>query len=68
VGHAKLAATVAVWVVSAAAFGLRIAGRLLAKRFAWTCLVLFAAALSSLGAVDRSRHPGDVQASERSAP
>jgi HemX protein len=66
VGHAKLAATVAVWIVSAAAFGLRMAGRLLAKRFAWTCLVLFAAALFSLGAVDRSRHPGEIQSTERS--
>jgi HemX protein len=68
VGHAKLAATVAVWVVSAAAFGLRLAGRLLSKSFAWTCLALFAAALFSLGAVDRSRHPEEVQASERSTP
>jgi ABC-type uncharacterized transport system permease subunit len=57
VGHFKLAATVAVWAVAAAAFGLRISGRLLAKRFAWTCLALFAAALLSLGAVDTSRHP-----------
>jgi HemX protein len=68
VGHAKLAATVAVWVVAAAAFGLRIGGRLLAKRFAWTCLALFAAALLSLEAVDRSRHPGVVQSSERTLP
>ena len=68
VGHAKLAATVAVWAVSAAAFALRIAGRLLARRFAWTCLVLFAAALLSLSAVDRSRHPAEVQAVEHTAP
>ena len=57
VGHFKLAATVAVWLVAAVAFGLRLSGRLLSKRFAWTCLVLFAAALLSLGAVDESRHP-----------
>ncbi|HEY5078520.1 MAG TPA: cytochrome c biogenesis protein CcsA [Opitutaceae bacterium] len=68
VGHAKLAATVAVWAVSAAAFALRVAGRLLAKRFAWTCLVLFAAALLSLRPVDRSRHPGEVPAAEHAAP
>jgi len=68
VGHAKLAATVAVWIVSAAAFGLRMAGRLLARRFAWTCLALFAAALLSLKAVDESRHPGAVQVSVRSTP
>jgi HemX protein len=68
VGHAKLAATVAVWVASAVAFALRVGGRLLAKRFAWACLVLFAAALLSLEAVDGSRHPGAAQASEHIAP
>jgi HemX protein len=68
VGHAKLAATVAVWVVGTAALALRIAGRLLARRFAWTCLALFAAALLSLQAVDGSRHPEAVQASARSRP
>jgi HemX protein len=66
VGHAKLAATVAVWAASGAAFALRVAGRLLARRFAWACLALFAAALLSLEAVDGSRHPGTAQASERS--
>lgn len=65
VGYLKLAATVAVWVAYAAAFGLRIDGRLLAKRFAWTCLALFVAALLSLKAVEGSRHPGAAQASER---
>jgi ABC-type uncharacterized transport system permease subunit len=65
VGHLKLAATVAVWIAYAAAFGLRIDGRLLAKRFAWTCLALFVAALLSLEAVEGSRHPGAAQASER---
>lgn len=68
VGHAKLAATIAVWALAAAAFGLRISGRLLAKRFAWVCLVLFAAALLSLRAVDESRHPGTAQATEGSPP
>jgi len=61
VGHAKLAATVAVWVASLAALGLRMAGRLLARRFAWACLALFAAALLSLRAVDESRHPQAAQ-------
>lgn len=65
VGHLKLAATVAVWLVGAVAFGLRLAGRLLARRFAWTCLALFAAALLSLQAVDSSRHPGLAQISEQ---
>ena len=68
VDHAKLAATVAVWAVSAGAFGLRVVGRLLARRFAWTCLALFAAALLSLEAVDVSRHPGARQTSELRAP
>jgi HemX protein len=67
VGHAKLAATIAVWVAAVLAFSLRAMGRLLARRFAWTCLALFAAALLSLQAVDQSRHPGAV-ASERTAP
>jgi HemX protein len=68
VGHVKLAATVAVWAASAAAFGLRAAGLLLARRFAWTCLALFAGALLSLEAVDASRHPGTAQASVRTQP
>jgi HemX protein len=67
VGHAKLAVTVAVWAAAAIAFGLRAMGRLLARRFAWTCLALFAAALLSLQAVDASRHPAAV-AAERQAP
>ena len=53
---------------AALALALRVLGRLLAKRFAWTCLALFAAALLSLKAVDESRHPGAIVASERSAP
>jgi len=57
VGLFKLAATVAVWLVASLAFALRVSGKLLSKRFAWTCLALFAAALLSLGAVDTSRHP-----------
>ena len=65
VGHVKLAATVAVWIAYAAAFGLRLDGRLLARRFAWTCLALFAAALLSLEAVEGSRHPAAAPASER---
>jgi HemX protein len=68
VGHAKLAATVAVWAAALVAFGLRVMGRLLSRRFAWTCLALFAGALLSLEAVDRSRHPEAPQASLRIAP
>ncbi len=54
---AKIFTTVAVWAAYALALGLRLGGRLLAKRFAWTCLVLFVLALISLGPVDASRHP-----------
>jgi ABC-type uncharacterized transport system permease subunit len=68
VGHAKLAATVAVWAAAAVALLLRVMGRLLARRFAWTCLALFAGALLSLEAVDGSRHPEAVQPTERAAP
>jgi len=49
--------TAAVWVAYATALGLRLRGRLLAKRFAWTCVALFAAALASLGPVDSGRRP-----------
>lgn len=57
VNSTKLVITVAVWLAYALAFALRLYGRLLAKRFAWACLALFAAALLSLGPVDESRHP-----------
>ncbi len=57
VNTTKLVITIAVWVAYALALGLRLNGRLLAKRFAWACLALFAAALLSLGPVDKSRHP-----------
>ena len=53
----KVLFAVAVWTVSAVAFTLRLRGVLLAKRFAWACLALFFAAIVSLVAVDRSRHP-----------
>ncbi|MEI6464263.1 MAG: cytochrome c biogenesis protein CcsA [Verrucomicrobiota bacterium] len=52
----KLLVTVAIWLAYVVTFGLRLRGRLLSSRFAWTCLALFAAALLSLGPVDRSRH------------
>jgi HemX protein len=52
----KLLTTVGVWVAYAVALLLRQQGKLLAQRFAWTCLALFAAALISLGPVDASRH------------
>lgn len=59
VNVSKLLITVAIWVAYAIALVLRLRGRLIAKRFAWTCLVLFGAALLSLGPVDASRHPAE---------
>lgn len=53
----KILFTVAVWAAYSAALGLRLGGRLLPRRFAWTCALLFAAALLSLKVVDDSRHP-----------
>jgi ABC-type uncharacterized transport system permease subunit len=53
----KLLITLAVWIAYAIALGLRLRGRLLASRFAWSCLALFLVALISLDPVDKSRHP-----------
>jgi HemX protein len=64
VDRPKLASTLAVWLAYAAALALRGFGRLLSRRFAWTCLALFVAALISLGVVDTSRHPGGARTSE----
>jgi ABC-type uncharacterized transport system permease subunit len=57
VNASKVLITVGVWVAYAAILGLRLGGRLPAKRFAWTCVLMFAAALVSLGPVNASRHP-----------
>ena len=53
----KLLVTLLIWIAYAVALLLRLRGMLLAKRFSWTCLALFLAALGSLGPVDQSRHP-----------
>ncbi len=53
----KIFFTAAVWAAYSAALGLRLGGRLLPRRFAWTCTFLFVAALLSLKAVDGSRFP-----------
>lgn len=53
----KILSTTLVWIAYSAVFVLRLRGRLLAKRFAWACVILFAAALLSVPFVDRSRHP-----------
>jgi HemX protein len=61
----KVGTTLAVWTAYAAALALRLKSRLLARRFAWTCLALFIAALMTLGAVDSSRHPAKAAPPER---
>jgi ABC-type uncharacterized transport system permease subunit len=53
----KLAVAAAVCAAYTAALALRLAGRLITKRLAWTCVLLFAAAMLSLWAVDSSRRP-----------
>lgn len=56
----KLLITVAIWLSYCVALTLRLQGSLLAKRFAWTCLALFGAALVSIPFVDASRHPPEL--------
>jgi ABC-type uncharacterized transport system permease subunit len=64
----KILITVAVWLAYAAALGLRLGGRLITRRFAWTGIALFAAALLSLEAVDASRHPAPKPAATAAPP
>lgn len=65
----KILVTVAVWAAALVVLALRLGGRLLARRFAWACLALFAAALLSLGPVDSSRHqPAAKAAAMKPAP
>lgn len=56
VNPSKLLVTVAVWAAYGVALALRLSGRLIAQRLAWTCVILFAVALLSLGPVNSSRH------------
>lgn len=64
----KLLFTVLIWLAYSVALALRLGGHLLAKRFAWTCLTLFGAALVSLGPVDASRHPPALPAPDHVVP
>jgi HemX protein len=57
VDTAKLFFTIALGLAYALVLAFRLKGALLAKRFAWSCAVLFPLALLSLWMVDRSRHP-----------
>lgn len=53
----KLLLTGAIWCGCALALALRLRGILIANRFAWSCVALFAAALLSLWPVNDSRRP-----------
>lgn len=64
VGTFKAVVTIGVWVLYALALVLRLGSRLLARRFAWTCVILFAVALGSLAVVDSSRHPAMARVEE----
>lgn len=57
VDPAKLLITSGIWFAYLLVMVLRLRRRLVSQRLAWTCLVLFAAALLSLGPVNASRHP-----------
>jgi len=57
VDSAKLIVTFSVWFAYALALTLRWSSVLIAKRLAWVCVILFAAALLSLGPVNSSRNP-----------
>ena len=64
----KLLFTVAIWAAYAVALGLRLRGTLLAQRFSWVGVALFAAALLSLWPVDASRHSLDLPPPARVVP
>jgi HemX protein len=64
----KILFTVAVWGAYSLALGLRLGGRLLPRRFAWTCMLLFVAALLSLKVVDDSRYPAPLPATAAAKP
>jgi len=53
----KLILTVAIWAAYALALSMRLRGKLISSRFAWTCIILFVIALASLGPVNSSRPP-----------
>lgn len=61
----KLLATVTVWACYAFAFALRLRGRLGARRFAWTAILLFAFALLTLGVIDSNRRQPAAPATVR---
>jgi ABC-type uncharacterized transport system permease subunit len=58
----KLLITIGVWVAYAATLGLRLGGSVVGRRLAWTCVLLFMAAMLSLWPVNASRHPQSAKA------
>ncbi len=46
--------TVLIWAAYATALGLRLGGRLISQRFAWTCILLFGVALLSLSVLSHA--------------
>lgn len=64
----KLIITLAIWLAYTVAFGLRILSRLVAKRLAWTCIILFVIALLSLGPVNSSRKPLTTEPAPHTVP
>jgi len=57
----KIITTVSVWLAYGIVLFLRWRGILITKRLAWACIVLFVAALISLGPVNASRKPLPAQ-------
>jgi len=60
VNFVKLGVTISIWATYFVVLVLRWRARLITKRFAWVCVILFLIALASLGPVNRSRpetHP-----------
>lgn len=64
----KLAATVAVWLAYSTLLVLRAKFSLSSKKFAWSCLAVFAAALLSLYAVDQNSEPKPDASEQASYP
>jgi HemX protein len=63
----KLGATISVWAAYLVVLLLRLRAKLLTKRFAWVCVILFLLALASLGPIDNSRNhsPASTNAASR---
>ncbi|MCF3649149.1 cytochrome C assembly family protein [Synoicihabitans lomoniglobus] len=62
VNAAKLITTLGVWIAYLVAWLLRRSDKLFGKRLAWTCIVLFIAALISIAPVNSSRHTPEAPA------